>query len=263
MQPSLLELQRAFRSAVIFGDMEAIAPWLMAGRLPDSERLAIYRNNTQANLRNALRSDYPVIERLTGREFFDHVANAYLAATPSRSGDVGEFGADFPQFLAAFPAAASLPYLADVARLERAWCDVFLAADVAAGEFSGLAAIPPERLGGLRFSANPAMRLVSSPYPVLSIWKVNQPGCTGDDSVRLDAGAEHVLLRRRGAAVELHPVGLAEYAWLEAMVAGSSLAEAVDAAFNLQQDFDLPANLRRHIVEESFVSFIEDQNNEK
>ena len=263
MQPSLLELQRSFRSALASAEADTIAPWIVANGLAVSARLAIYRNNSHTNLRKALRADYPVVERLVGCEFFNHAADAYIAESPSLSGDVGDYGVGFPDFLATFPSAASLPYLTDVARLERAWINAFLAAEVAPGDFSGLATILPERLGKLRFSVHPAIRLLASPYPVMTIWSVNQPDHVGDRLVSLDSGAEFVLLRRIGTEVELCALAPGEYAWLEALVSGSALAGAVEAAFATQPDFDLACCMQRHVFEGSFTSYTEEQAHEK
>ena len=259
MQPSLLELQRSFRGALESGEVHAIAPWVVANGLAVSARLAIYRNNTQTILRNALRADYPVVERLVGGEFFDHAADAYIAESPSLSGDVGDYGISFPHFLTTFSAVASLPYLADVARLERAWVNVFLAAEATPADFSDLATIPLERLGNVRFAIHPAIRWVVSQYPVMTIWSANQPDHIGDCTVRLDSGAELVLLRRIETEVELCALEPGEHAWLEALASGSTLADAVEAAFVAQQDFDLARSLHRHIIEGSFISYTEEQ----
>lgn len=259
MQPPLLELQRSFCGALKSGEPLGVAPWIIANGLAVSARLAIYRNNSQTNLRNALRADYPVTERLVGREFFDHAADVYIAGSPSLSGDVGEYGTGFPDFLATFPAATSLPYLTDVARLEQAWSHVFLAAESDPGDFSGLTAIPPEQLGTLRFESHPAIRLVASKYPVMTIWSANQPSHIGDCTVHLDAGAEFVLLRRIGTDVELCVLEPGEYVWLEALISGNTLADAVEAAFVVQQDFDLARSLHRHVIEGSFISYTEEQ----
>jgi hypothetical protein len=66
----------------------------------------------------------------------------------------------------------SLPYLADVATLEAAIERVARAADDAAAQ------------------------VLHSRYPILRIWQVNQPGWSGDDSVSLDAGADHLRVHR-------------------------------------------------------------------
>ena len=52
-----------------------------------------------------------------------------------------------------------------------------------------LAAVPADRLGALRLQLAPAVTLISSPYPILSIWRAN----TGD-------GGAHASSAARGSA---------------------------------------------------------------
>lgn len=85
---------------------------------PTAERgFAAYRNNVYGNLRHTLRSVYPVVERLVGNDFFGFAASAYIDGQASCSGDLNQYGGEFPAFLLAFPPAQGLPYLADVAAL--------------------------------------------------------------------------------------------------------------------------------------------------
>lgn len=114
----LRELQLSFVEAVLAGNDVAIASQLkVRGGTPES-RLKVYRNNTFSNLRAALADVYPVILRLVGEDFFKHAATHFIRAHPSTSGDLNDYGGGFGEFLAAFPPAAELPYLCDVARLE-------------------------------------------------------------------------------------------------------------------------------------------------
>ena len=68
----------------------------------------------------------------------------------------------------------SMPWLADVARIERAWLDAYHAADAAAAVAGALAAVPPERLGDLVFIAHPATRIVRSPFSAVTIFAANR-----------------------------------------------------------------------------------------
>ncbi|KAG0919362.1 hypothetical protein G6F31_021147 [Rhizopus arrhizus] len=56
------------------------------------------------------------------------MARVFAAATPPSSPVLLHYGAEFPDFIASFPPAEPLPYLADVARIERAATEAFHAA---------------------------------------------------------------------------------------------------------------------------------------
>ena len=118
--PSLHDTQARVMAALL-RRLEAppAAPLLRSRRgLAAERRLQVYRNNLEASLGAALAAVYPVVARLVGDDCFRQIGRAYLARVPSRSGNLHEFGAALPEFLAAEPALAGLPYLGDVAALE-------------------------------------------------------------------------------------------------------------------------------------------------
>lgn len=169
---ALRDWQRELLATVLAADD---APVDVAGLRLTTTRargIAVYRNNRRANLLGALRIAYPVIERLVGADFFAYSAQRFIDDHPSQSANLEDYGFEFGEFLRTFAPAASLPYLADVAALEAAIQSVAGAADAAA-----------------------ACEL-QSPYPVLRIWQVNQPGWSGDDTVDLAAGAERLRVYR-------------------------------------------------------------------
>lgn len=254
MPPALPDLQRAFRAATYDGDTAMLQAWVAGDARSVAAHLGLYRNNTLVNLRNALQADYPVVERLVSAEFFEHAARAYIASTPSTSGDINDYGADFPEFLEAFPAAAGLPYLGGVARLERAWKQSFCAGDAEAEDMSGMVTLAPQHLAELHFRLHPSLRLIWSPYPVLRIWQVNQ---SDDDHahIDLDAGTVWIAVLRAHDRVGMTALEAGEYAWLDALHAGSNLGAAVEAAFSVDQHFELEPCLRRHLAAGTVVGY--------
>ena len=246
MTPSLRELQQAFAAAVL-DDQPALLAHVRDGIFPAARHVQVYRNNTFANLTDALAACYPVVRRLVGEGFFDYAADGYIRRHPPTSGNLHDFGAELADFLAAFPAAQSLPYLRDVARLEWAWQQVYHAADPAALTPAALADVAPEKYGALVLHLHPSARLLQSPYPCLRIWQVNQPDFDGDTSVDLDQGGDRLLVIRRGLEIEIATLGAADYALLHAFAERRPLREATDAALVAEPGFDLGAALRRHI----------------
>jgi hypothetical protein len=252
---ALRELQAEFLKAILDPAPGAMTDSIYPGDLTAKERLEIYRNNVLTNLKDALRAVYPVIARLVGEDFFRYAARSYILRYPSRSGDLHEFGGEFPAFLADFPAVAQLPYLADVARLEWAWHEVFHAPDCPPLDLQRLAMVPPDQQEALRFSLHPAARLLASEFPVLSIWQVNQPDFAGDPTVDLDLGGEQVLIIRRPSGLEMERLEVGDYALLSALQAGKDLAGALAEALARQPDFALGVALERHVLAMTLVDF--------
>jgi hypothetical protein len=254
--PSLPELQAAFARALIERDECPLADWIVAGRGLDAEaRIGVYRTNVLGNYRNALRGVYPVVLALVGEPFFSRAADSYASRYPSRSGDLNDFGGELGDFLAGWAPAAQLAYLPDVARLEWAMERTFHADDAAPLDLRALAAVPQDMLPTLRFELHPASRIVCSPYPILRIWKVNQPGFGGNQTVHLHAGGDALLVIRRGATVELERLSAGELALIEALAADLSLAQAHARAREAEPGLDLAALLQHHVLGGTLVAF--------
>jgi hypothetical protein len=247
------EIQAAIAAAIIDQDTSK-ADGLILGT-DSGERLAIYCNNVYHNFLDALRAVYPVVERLVGERFFAHAASRYIHGTPSSSGDIQCFGASFPAFLASFPPAAALAYLPDTAALE--WCmhEVFHAADHPPLSLSQLSILTEVDCSMLRFRLHPACRLLTSDFPVLKIWKVNQPDAGNDETVDAHAGGDTLLVRRSGFEVEVEPLELGEFAMLQALFDGASLADAYGFALHANPDFRLGEFIERRIADATLVDF--------
>jgi hypothetical protein len=252
--PSLRELQQAFADAVLH-DAAAVLTHVRDGVFPAARHLQVYRNNCFANLTDALAACYPVVRRLVGDDFFDYTADGYIRQHPPASGNLHDFGAAFPAYLAALASAQSLPYLPDVARLEWAWQRAYHAADAPVLAAEALAAVKPDDYEKLVFQLHPSAQLFDSRYPCLRIWQVNQADYQGDPKVDLDQGAEHLLVVRRRFDIEIEPLGKGEHALLKAFEQGKPLATANELAIAADADFDLASVLNRHVVAVTVTNF--------
>ena len=138
-------LQAAFAQALAVRDVGTADVAMLRGAPRDvRRRLGFYRGNVQASAHKALRNAYPVCERLVGEHFFEGMAYAYAAVTPSTSGDLNEYGATLPTFMRTFAPAAALAYLPDVATLEWRVHRAHYAADRPPLDLRGLAALSPD-----------------------------------------------------------------------------------------------------------------------
>ena len=233
---TLAARQRAMMEA-LFAESELAPP------------LAIYRRGVLANLRGALAATYPVIVRLVGPAFFGEAARRFALEFPSRSGDLHEYGADFPAFLARYEHAKAQPYLADVARLEWA-CHLSLhAAEAGAFDFLALAEVPAERYGAITFSAGPSVQLVRSPHPIGALWEANQAERDGTPSRR---GGERVVVWRSQAGVRVRALDEPTWAFVSVLAAGGTLATAIDDARGLA---DVAGTLRTLVADRILVAF--------
>ena len=212
---ALATLQREFLAAVAG-----------AGE-PHDDGLQVYRRNFLGNAHEALAAAYPVVRRLVGEAFFHEAAARYAVAVPSTSGDLGERGAGFAAFLSGYAPAAAVACLPDVARLEWALHECERAPDAPGLDPAALARVAPEAAGSLRLAVHPAVRMVASAHPVLSIWEANQPGRDGTPGG--DGSAETVCIGRAGGAARALRLDPPEARLLAAFMRGATLDAACDA----------------------------------
>ena len=254
--PALRELQRVFLSAVLTGETASMAGLVQEDGVPGARRLQIYRNNARENFLATLRATYPVIERLGGADWFAQVGRRYQARYPSRCGDLQYVGERFAAYLQDELADTGYLYFSDMARLEWAYQEVLTAGDAPPFDLSRLAAVAAEDYAQLVFVLHPALRTVASAFPVLAIWRANQPGDPADgEAVDLDSGPGRVLLTRQRDHVELRECSAGLFTLLQALAAGRTLEFAAELATGVEPYFDLAAGLQRLAGRGAFVNF--------
>ncbi|MCB1740611.1 MAG: putative DNA-binding domain-containing protein [Gammaproteobacteria bacterium] len=237
---TLPELQAEFTRALL--DPERTAPAALlsdgAGRVPG---LDVYRNNRLTSLCDALAATYPAILRLVGEAFFRAVAQVFVQEQPPRSPVLHEYGAGFGEFLEAFPPAAGVPYLGDVARLEWSCLCAYHAADVDPIPLSRLATVPAVRTPALVPRLHPSLALHRSRWPIGALWSAM---VNADDEVKVDLGqGQDVLVVRPALAVEVRVLPPGAYSFVRALADGASLERAAGLAAAEDDRFDLVTQL--------------------
>ncbi len=235
MQP-LPELQAMFARAL--REPQAPLPPIRGRGLTAAQRLQVYRNNFRSALADALRASFPVTEKLVGEEFFAATADACVAACESRSGNIQDYGTVFPAFLRTYAPAGSVPYLADVARLEWLRVDAATAQSAAPLDLAALAQVPEETQHRLHFRLHPAARLLESSYPVLTLWEFCQSPEPGGQ-LDLGGAGERVLVGRPQLDVYMRRLGTGEYRLLQCLAAGARFDGACAQALDAQPAFDV------------------------
>ncbi len=221
------EAQDSFAAALLRPGSLVPAGVITARGDIDEARFAVYRNNVFVSLTNALARRFPVTERLVGADFFRGTARAYAADHKPTSPLMFEYGDTFADFVETFPPAASVPYLADVARLEAAWSDAYHAADASPLQPEDLARLDPEDVEGIVLQPHPAARLIRSVHPIGSIWGAHQ----GTEPPQIGTRtAETVLVVRPDHDVSVHILPAGDASFAEALLGGEPLGVAAQAA---------------------------------
>jgi hypothetical protein len=127
----LADLQSWLQAAMFDGAAEDPRAHVLGdNRLTAEMRLGIYAQGYRLRLLECLGVEYPVLSALAGPTAFGLFAQGYIAANPSRSYTLYDFGAGFPDYLEkARPAGDGTPHTVEaipaaLARIERARAEV-------------------------------------------------------------------------------------------------------------------------------------------
>ena len=231
-------MQREFSRALL--DPDAPMPVGIVGPdgKPSEKRFGVYRNNVMVGLIEAMEMCYPTIQKIIGDEYFGALAKTFVRQSPPKTPMMFEYADDFPQFLQAFDPLSHLPYLADVARLERDRRQSYHAADCSDDGAQELAAIAPKDLPAARLTLHPAMRILTSEHPIFSIWYYNN---VAPDQIT--SPQEDVLVTRPALDVLMRVIPAGTAVFLTSLAQGDALGMAAELAMTANPEFDLAANL--------------------
>lgn len=210
-----------------------------------ARRLAVYRNNVVVSLVDALAQTFPVTLQLVGEAFFRAMAQVFVRHHPPRTRVLSHYGQGLPTFVAQFPPVASLPYLADVARLE--WMRLQA---LHAGDTPGLTALAltslmsdVHALPTLHWQLSPSLHLLRAPHAAVSLWAAHQPGA-GVVLETVDVGQpESALVFRSGLDVMVLQVNEGLATFVAGLMSEASFGTAIENASQENADFDLAAAL--------------------
>ncbi|MCU0807034.1 MAG: putative DNA-binding domain-containing protein [Candidatus Contendobacter sp.] len=231
--------QRLFAAALLDPDAPCPAGLTAWNGSDPTRRFAVYRNNVVVSLIDALADTFPVTLELVGDEFFRAMAGVFVRAAPPKSALLAEYGEGFPAFIERFEPARSVPYLADVARLEMLRVRAFHAADAepVTPDRVARAVADPERLPALRATCHPSLGVLSSRYAIVSLWAAHQ-GI--GDLARVDPNLpETALVVRAGLEVQVVSLPPGGDALIAGFASGLTLGDAAALAASAHADFDL------------------------
>ena len=234
--------------------LEFFVPLLDPGQSPPSglttwngsnpaDRFAVYRNNVVVSLIDALVDTYPVTQALVGEGFFRSMARLFVYAEPPRSPVLTFYGELFPAFIEHFPPAASVPYLADVARLEMLWVRAYHAADSAELSTDSFTQVLTDvyELPNLQVSFHPSVRLARSQYAVVSLWVAHQG--IADISTVDPYAPENALVIRSHLEVEVIRLNAGAGDFVAYLLQGASLGSSAEQVNRTHANFDLASIL--------------------
>lgn len=227
-----------------------------------ASRFSVYRNNRVVSLIDTLANTLPVTQLLVGEEFFRAMAYLFVNTTPPHSPILADYGQLFSEFIERFPPAAPTPYLADIARLERLRVVAYHAADQLPASIDELTnmLLNPEELPVLQLNLHPSTKLISSPYAIVSLWAAHQNNIDINLSTIDPYQPEQAVIVRPYLDVNVIPLSRETFSFINYLLKGENLGNAMTLVINEWPDFNLTATLSL-LIQQGLISSSEPNGN--
>jgi hypothetical protein len=190
-------------------------------RLSAVDRLDVYATMYFVRIHDVLRDEYVRTAAALGGEAFHALVTDYLQACPPAHPSLREAGARLPAFVAGHALAADRPWLAELARLERARLEVFDGPDATPASITALRAIDPLRFGALGLSLVAAHRVLKNRFTISETWRADDPSRTPPR-----AEPETLIVWRRDHDVFHRPADADEDRFLEPLASAGGVVFA-------------------------------------
>lgn len=202
--------------------------------------LAVYRNTSALGAIEALAANYPTVRMILGDRPFEQTAYAFVQDMPPRSAILATYGRRFPDFLESRDIALELPYLPDVARIDRLHLEALFAADGPPLDPSTLGDTAPEYWTRLKLKLHPATRFGWFTSPAMAIWLAHADLDEREEIVA-EWSAGGALFVRPFGRVEAHRIDRAAHRMLCGILVGETVGNSAISTLNLYPDADVGA----------------------
>jgi hypothetical protein len=240
MNAALPELQAWFQQQLT--GVGATGAWTIDELIEPSqqrtpaERLSVYQNAYVARLVDCLATEFPAVQHAVGKETFFTFATADLTLHPPQSYTLGQLGAEFAETLQSLrpPRDGAAPdfgdFLVQLATYERMVSEVFDAEGPERGgglDAAVLSRLSADDLNDCRLELYPCVRLFEADFPVheyvSAVRRDREPEPSPPRPVRL-------VLHRQEYVVRRFEVAAWQFALLQALLAGETMASALSGA---------------------------------
>jgi hypothetical protein len=190
------------------------------GRLSALDRLDIYAHMYFFRILDVLRDAYPKVAAVLGEDAFHNLIVDYLVACPPAHPSLSRAGRGLPAFIVGHREHAQRPWLVELARIERAYVDLFDGPDTNPITVDDLRQLGPEPLVGLRITLVRCHALVENEFAVADLWRRLDRNEAAGEVAR---ARESVVVWRAGINVLHRDVDHGEAAHLRAVVRGTTI----------------------------------------
>jgi hypothetical protein len=214
-------------------------------RMTAAERAGIYADAYFYRLLDVLKEDFPATLGVVGDDEFHNLITSYLVAHPPTEPSLLHAGRYLAGYLERWPMLVRWPFIADLARLERALIDSFHAVDAALLDRAAVQSIPPDEWPALMLRLHPATRVLRLQWRVDGILRAVEQNEQLPEAV--EASVTMVVWRRQAQVFYRVAEPIEEIA-LNLIERGSNFSAVCESIGNVASDEDVPLLINRIVV---------------
>jgi hypothetical protein len=248
----LKELQKQFATQIYDPQNTEIERQINSSAIAKDIRVEIYRNNVFGNFSSVLGMVYPVIQKLVGDDFFEDLCVKYRNKYPSPSGNLDDYGQQFPKMIGTLKNQHKLAYLKDIANLEWKFHRAYFSRNVADFPIQKFQKLKEEELSEIKFKLHPSCVLIASQFPIFSIWE------SVESQRKLDLNQllkESVLVERSRFDTNIQNLTEHEFLFLKNIKKGLNLYQIYEEISPNFADFDIGSLMNKFISNGVIASY--------
>ena len=258
----LKKLQQDFVKYIYDNKKTDILSQIVQSDIDVAQRVFIYQNNILSNLQDVLGSVYEVCKKLVGEKYFRKIARQFIDQHKSKSGNLDDYGAEFPEFIKQKESDHKLVYLSQLASLEWQFHQAYFDDIAPEIKLETLQKIPQEDYFNLSFTLSPSAKLINSQFPLYKIW-ISNIGSNDQEKIDLTKEKGEFLLIYKLFEVALEKIDEIDYLFLKLIAQNLSLFEIyenITLQLNLSE-FDIGALINKYISNSVIANFNLKENN--
>lgn len=242
--PTLAELQHSLQDFMLDNTAEAEQLTLETPQFSRQERLQIYHNAYRLRLIDALRNDFPALEKVLGEERFSEICSEFIAVSPSTNPSLRWLGEKFPEFLQARDAL----HIGELAAFEWAQTMAFDAANASLASIDDIRALPPEAWMNMQLEFHPSVHTLWLKSNAPALWNgyIKEEGVV-DLEVAITTEPQAWLVWREDLQVVYRALEQSEASALLAFLSQKNFAEVCTELCNWFAEEQVPMQAARFL----------------
>jgi len=233
----LRELQYEFLNYLLEKPSAIVNNIVTTGNVSNQQRLDLYADGYKLRLKEAISTDYEQLHTYLGDDNFDQLMVEYINQYPSHHTSLRHYSKHIPELLSRQEPWQQAGELAELAVIEKTFCDSFDAADSHPVTLQDLSRIEPQEWPTLSILLHASVQLLNMNYNSFQVWKALSEGINPPAIIQ-ESGAW--LIWRSDLVTKYHAISDAEAAAIQTIMNGGNFSDLCESLIVYTDEHEIP-----------------------